>query len=194
VVRKAHCSRAKDLSNVLDDLGEQFELVLVDTPPLLVLGDAMPLTSRVDAVVLVLHAGIRRPILQELSRQLQNSHAPILGFVPHGRFRRRHVRLVDYGRGVRAIAGARRAFERGAAGRRRQSALSKTGSSAASQGVSERHQRPTRIRRGRDRGMLDQSVHGALVRPAACDSKNCGLVKRGPWPALARKPVSNRAA
>jgi len=81
---KGSLLESERLSNVLDDLGEQFELVLFDTPPLLVLGDAIRLTSRVDAVVLVLHAGIRRTILQELSRQLQNSHAPILGFVLTG--------------------------------------------------------------------------------------------------------------
>src|SRR5204862_118692 len=72
------------LSSVLQDLGNQFELVLADTPPLLVVGDAMPLTARVDAVLIVLHAGIRRPVLHELARELQKSQAPILGFVLTG--------------------------------------------------------------------------------------------------------------
>jgi len=72
------------LSFVLDELAEQFELVLIDTPPLLSVGDAMALTARVDAVVLVLHAGIQRPIVHELGRQLQSSQAPALGFVLTG--------------------------------------------------------------------------------------------------------------
>jgi len=58
--------------------------VLADTPPLLVVGDAMPLTSRVDAVLIVLHTGIQRPALHELARELQKSQAPILGFVLTG--------------------------------------------------------------------------------------------------------------
>jgi Mrp family chromosome partitioning ATPase len=65
-------------------MSDRFELVLVDTPPLLVVGDTMPLTSHVDAVVLVLHAGVRRPVLHELARELQKSQAPILGFVLTG--------------------------------------------------------------------------------------------------------------
>jgi polysaccharide biosynthesis transport protein len=72
------------LSSVLQDLGDQFELVLADTPPLLVVGDAMPLTSRVDAVLIVLHVGIRRPVLNELARELQKSQAPVLGFILTG--------------------------------------------------------------------------------------------------------------
>ena len=72
------------LASVLQDLGDQFELVLADTPPLLVVGDAMPLTSRVDAVLIVLHVGIRRPVLNELARELQKSQAPVLGFILTG--------------------------------------------------------------------------------------------------------------
>jgi Mrp family chromosome partitioning ATPase len=72
------------LSFVLDELADRFELVLVDTPPLLSVGDAMALTAKVDAVVIVLHAGIQRPIVHELGRQLQSSQAPALGFVLTG--------------------------------------------------------------------------------------------------------------
>jgi Mrp family chromosome partitioning ATPase/capsular polysaccharide biosynthesis protein len=72
------------LTSVLQDLAEQFELVLADTPPLLVAGDAMPLTSKVDAVLIVLHIGIQRPVLHELARELEKSQAPILGFILTG--------------------------------------------------------------------------------------------------------------
>jgi Mrp family chromosome partitioning ATPase/capsular polysaccharide biosynthesis protein len=72
------------LATVLAELADQFELVLVDTPPLLAVGDAMALTPSVDALVLVLHAGVERPILRELARQLHNSRAPALGFVLTG--------------------------------------------------------------------------------------------------------------
>jgi succinoglycan biosynthesis transport protein ExoP len=72
------------LATVLAELADQFDLVLVDTPPLLAVGDAMALTANVDALLLVLHAGIERPLLNELARQLQASRAPALGFVLTG--------------------------------------------------------------------------------------------------------------
>jgi Mrp family chromosome partitioning ATPase/capsular polysaccharide biosynthesis protein len=72
------------LSAVLDELADQFDVVLVDTPPLLAVGDAMALTAKVDALVLVLHAGLQRPLVHELARQLHSSQAPTLGFVLTG--------------------------------------------------------------------------------------------------------------
>jgi len=72
------------LATVFGELADQFDLVLVDSPPLLAVGDAMALTANVDALVLVLHAGIGRPLLHELARQLQNSRASALGFVLTG--------------------------------------------------------------------------------------------------------------
>jgi polysaccharide biosynthesis transport protein len=72
------------LGGVLDELGEQYEVILADTPPLLAVGDALALTTKVDAIVLVLHSGIERPLVEELGRQLRNSQAPVLGFVLTG--------------------------------------------------------------------------------------------------------------
>jgi Mrp family chromosome partitioning ATPase len=75
---------SEQLVSVIDELASQFDIVLIDTPPLLAVGDAIALTSRVDALFLILHAGSQRPLLQELSRQLHNSPAPVLGFVLTG--------------------------------------------------------------------------------------------------------------
>jgi succinoglycan biosynthesis transport protein ExoP len=80
----SHLLESGRLGTVLDELGERFEIVLADTPPLLAVGDALALTTKVDAVVLVLHAGIERPLLEELARQLRNSQAPVLGFILTG--------------------------------------------------------------------------------------------------------------
>jgi Mrp family chromosome partitioning ATPase/capsular polysaccharide biosynthesis protein len=66
---------------VLEELGEAFDIVIVDSPPLLAVGGAMSLSTKVDAIVLVTRLGIRRPILQELGRQLQNCPAASLGYV-----------------------------------------------------------------------------------------------------------------
>ena len=74
----------EQLDAVLADLASQSDLVLVDAPPLLAVDDAMVLTTKVDAIVVVLHAGIQRPLLRELARRLEASRAPTLGFILTG--------------------------------------------------------------------------------------------------------------
>jgi Mrp family chromosome partitioning ATPase len=69
---------------VLDDLAKRFDVVLVDAPPLLAVGDALALSTKVDAMVVVARLGTQRRQLQELVRQLQNCRAAILGFVLTG--------------------------------------------------------------------------------------------------------------
>lgn len=72
------------ITAVLENLGENFDLVLVDAPPLLAVGDAMALSAKVDAIVVVTHFGIRRPVLNELARQLDSCRASRLGFILTG--------------------------------------------------------------------------------------------------------------
>jgi capsular polysaccharide biosynthesis protein len=85
-VPRAHGEFLHDerITSILRELGESFDIVLVDSPPLLAVGDAMALSAKVDAIVVVTHLGIRRPVLDELSRQLQNCPATPLGFVVTG--------------------------------------------------------------------------------------------------------------
>jgi succinoglycan biosynthesis transport protein ExoP len=72
------------VSAVLEDLSGQFEVVLLDTGPLLAVGDVMALSARVDAIVVVTRLGIHRGQLEDLARHLHNCQAPILGFVLTG--------------------------------------------------------------------------------------------------------------
>jgi succinoglycan biosynthesis transport protein ExoP len=72
------------VTDLLDDLAAQSDVVLIDAPPLLTVDDAMALTTKVDAIIVVLHTGIPRPLLNELARQLETSRAPALGFVLTG--------------------------------------------------------------------------------------------------------------
>jgi Mrp family chromosome partitioning ATPase len=72
------------VSAVLDDLSDQFEVVLLDAPPLLAVGDVMSLSTKVDAIVVVVRLGIHRRQLEELARQLHACRAPALGFVLTG--------------------------------------------------------------------------------------------------------------
>ena len=73
------------VSTVLEQLAEQFDIVLVDAPPFLAFGDAMSLSAKVDAIFVVTRLNVvQRPALQELARQLQNCRAATLGFVLTG--------------------------------------------------------------------------------------------------------------
>jgi polysaccharide biosynthesis transport protein len=67
------------VSAVLESLSQQFDVVLIDAPPLLTVGDAMTLSTKVDAIVVAARLGIDRRHLRELARQLQSCRAPILG-------------------------------------------------------------------------------------------------------------------
>jgi Mrp family chromosome partitioning ATPase len=72
------------VSTVLESLSDRFDLVLIDAPPLLAVGDVMTLSTKVDAIVVVTRLGIHRRQLDELARQLQKCRATILGFVLTG--------------------------------------------------------------------------------------------------------------
>ncbi len=73
------------VTQILRDLEERADLVLIDAPPMLHVGDAMALTAKVDALVLVSRLNVlRRPMVTELRRLLSNAPAVALGFVLTG--------------------------------------------------------------------------------------------------------------
>jgi len=73
------------LANVLAELGELADTVLLDAPPLLEVGDAMTLSSRVDAMLIVTRLEhLHRNTLRELARTLEQCPAEKLGFVLTG--------------------------------------------------------------------------------------------------------------
>lgn len=75
----------QSLARVLDRLKEDHEFVLLDAPPLLSVGDAMTLSARVDAILVVTRLGIvQRRMLADLTRELSASPARTLGFVVTG--------------------------------------------------------------------------------------------------------------
>ena len=66
-------------------LRERMDFVLVDTPPLLAVSDGATISTRADALLVVVRLGrVNRPTLRELDRQLDALHAPKLGFVLTG--------------------------------------------------------------------------------------------------------------
>jgi succinoglycan biosynthesis transport protein ExoP len=77
--------RDERLLGVLDELATKFDFVLVDAPPLLAFGDAMTLTSHVDAMFAVTRLNrLERPVLHEFARQLEHCQAKVLGYVLTG--------------------------------------------------------------------------------------------------------------
>jgi polysaccharide biosynthesis transport protein len=73
------------IEQVLVQLESQADLVLVDSPPLLRVGDALALTAHVDALLVVADLRAVRPMmLDELRRLLVDCPVPKLGFVLTG--------------------------------------------------------------------------------------------------------------
>jgi non-specific protein-tyrosine kinase len=76
---------SQGVSDVLARLRERADIVLIDAPSLLGVGDTMTLSDEVDALLIVTRLNIlRRRTLDELSRVLASSPAPALGFVLTG--------------------------------------------------------------------------------------------------------------
>lgn len=73
------------LADIFERLRERADFVLVDAPPVLHVGDAMTLSSRVDAILVVTRLSVvRRGMLDELHRLLETVPAAKLGFVLTG--------------------------------------------------------------------------------------------------------------
>jgi tyrosine-protein kinase len=98
------------LAEILAQLRERYDLVLIDAPPLLRVGDGIALSARVDALIVVTRLNIlRRPMLTELRRVLHTLPAQQLGYVVTG------AHLDD---GYTYGYGGYYHYERGASGRR----------------------------------------------------------------------------
>jgi succinoglycan biosynthesis transport protein ExoP len=75
----------KAVAEIIRSVAAEADIVLIDATPLLVVGDALALTSHVDAVILITRMSVvRRPMLRELSRVLERIPAEKLGFVVTG--------------------------------------------------------------------------------------------------------------
>lgn len=73
------------IGHVLDELKTNDELVLIDSPPLLRVGDALALTSHVDGLLLIGSLRtLRAPFLKEVRRVLDGSPVDKLGFILTG--------------------------------------------------------------------------------------------------------------
>jgi capsular exopolysaccharide synthesis family protein len=73
------------LTEILEHIRAHADVVLIDAPPLLHVGDGLALSAKVDAVLVVTRMEMmRRPILAELGRLLETMPAHKLGFIVTG--------------------------------------------------------------------------------------------------------------
>lgn len=73
------------VQSILAHLKETYDLVIIDTPPMLHVGDAAALSACVDGLIVVSRAAkLRRPLLREFRRILDAQPAPKLGYVVTG--------------------------------------------------------------------------------------------------------------
>jgi capsular exopolysaccharide synthesis family protein len=101
------------VAQLLDNLRAQADLVVLDAPPLLPVGDARTLSAVADAILVVTNLQlVRRPMLQELSRVLSALPTRLLGFVATGVTADRHDAYGGYYR--RRFSPRRRSWERAA--------------------------------------------------------------------------------
>jgi succinoglycan biosynthesis transport protein ExoP len=74
-----------ELADLLKQLEARADLVVIDSPPLLPVSDAVTLSGHVGAVILMVRAGTtRRPVLRELGRMLTTMRCQVFGFVLTG--------------------------------------------------------------------------------------------------------------
>lgn len=73
---------SKSMSSLLDMLREQFDIILIDSPPVLAVTDAQLLASQSDGVLLVVNAGkVKKDIAVKAKENLSRVNARILGVV-----------------------------------------------------------------------------------------------------------------
>ena len=76
---------SKTMERFIASLKEKFEIIIIDTPPLTAVTDALVLSQFVDGVMLVTRTGITpRQVIKTSLEQLQAVKANILGVVLNG--------------------------------------------------------------------------------------------------------------
>lgn len=78
----AELIESQAMADLLSTLTERFELVILDSPPVSLVSDPIPLIKRVDGLLVVCRIGVtNRDGARSLRQQLENLDAPALGLV-----------------------------------------------------------------------------------------------------------------
>jgi Mrp family chromosome partitioning ATPase len=107
------------LADILAALRSRYDIVVLDSPPLLRVGDAMTLSARADGlIVLTRLSTVRRPMLRELSRIVESVPTQKLGYVVTGaRGEGGYSRGYGYGYGKGGYGYGESSYVRGEDGR-----------------------------------------------------------------------------
>jgi len=85
VANPTYLIESERMERLVLDLEDAFDLVVIDSPPALVVPDSMALVDYVSGVVVVTRMGTNtRETASNLRRQLENARAPVLGVVING--------------------------------------------------------------------------------------------------------------
>ncbi len=78
-------TESRAMEALLQQAQSAYDLVVIDTPPLIAVSDAFPLLTKVDGVVIVGWVGrSRRDAAERLHQVLSSSGAPLLGVIANG--------------------------------------------------------------------------------------------------------------
>src|SRR5690606_11223934 len=78
----AELLHTEQFHRLLDQLGERFDLVLLDSPPIVAAADAAVLSTQVDGVVFVARfKKTTKEMAKKMLRSLRDLNAPLLGAV-----------------------------------------------------------------------------------------------------------------
>lgn len=91
---------------ILEQLRDEYDMVLVDSPPLTQFADALTIAPAADALLVVARLNaVTRPAARELHRTLSMGRTPLLGFVLTGSVNDRSAYRYSYGYPERPEAG-----------------------------------------------------------------------------------------
>lgn len=86
------------VQGIIQALRDRADVIIVDTPPLLGVGDAAALSGNVDAIVLLIRVGVtKRQVVREAFRIVDRLPKPTLGFVLTGAEREESYGYRQYG-------------------------------------------------------------------------------------------------
>jgi capsular exopolysaccharide synthesis family protein len=86
------------MASLLSDARDSYDLVVIDTPPLVLLPDAFPLLRQADGVLIVSRLGEnRRDVAARLQETLASVEAPVIGVIANGYKRPRGASAYGYG-------------------------------------------------------------------------------------------------
>jgi capsular exopolysaccharide synthesis family protein len=82
--------------SLLEQLRSRYDLILIDSPPALLVTDAVSISTKAEGVIWVIHAGvITRPYLSRASHMIERSGMPVIGMVVN----RMNRKISGYGYG-----------------------------------------------------------------------------------------------